>query len=106
MVGAIIAITGITFLIAGFLGEFINGPHGEYWRYRIRQAWEARKTKGQAKKHRNEPIYERIAKAYEWKAELHLRQGNIEQARDEFRKAEKTRREAMEAMMNGQEPKL
>lgn len=60
----------------------------------------------QARKHRKEPIYERIAKAYEWKAELHLQEGRIEQARDEFRKAEETRSEAMEAMMNGQEPKL
>ena len=106
MAEAVIAILGIVVFVVGFLIHLIGDMGVEYYRYRVRQFWEARQTKKRARKHRNDPIYERIAKAYEWKAELHLRQGNIEQARDEFRKAEKTRREAMEAMMNGQEPKL
>lgn len=95
-------------VMVGVLADLAN-PDLSIWRYRLgewQRARQSRKSKKRARKHREEPIYERIAKAYEWKAELHLQEGRIEQARDEFRKAEETRSEAMEAMMNGQGPKL
>lgn len=52
------------------------------------------------------PIYERLARAEERAAEKRLDRGDTRKAREHFREAKRIRDEALEAMMNGEEPTI
>lgn len=68
--------------------------------------WRAWSRRRQRRKERHLPIYERMARAEERRAEEYLDQGRTGRAREHYREAMNIRREATEAMLRGEEPTI
>lgn len=58
------------------------------------------------KEERKLPVYERVARAQERRAEECLEKGLFWEAKQNFKEAKKLREEATEAIINGEEPPL
>lgn len=68
--------------------------------------WQEWRRRRRRKKERHLPIYERMARAEERRAEEYLDQGRTGRAREHYREAMNIRREATEALLRGEEPQI
>ena len=72
----------------------------------IKPLVEKRRKRKERKEERELPVYERVARAQERRAEECLEKGAFGEAKQHFKEAKKLREEATEAIINGEEPPL
>lgn len=72
----------------------------------IKPLVEKRRKREEREKERELPVYERVARAQERRAEVRLEAGGFWDAKRLFKEAKKLREEATEAIINGEEPPL
>ena len=72
----------------------------------IKPLVEKRRKRREREEERKLPVYERLARAQERRAEECLEKGAFGEAKQHFKEAKKLREEATEAIINGEEPPL